>query len=323
VVVVLVCLTGRYDFAVYFVVLIVGLNKVVEATSDIGYGVLQKQDRLDKVAQSLVIRNAGALILLVAVLKLTGNLVCGVSVVGGWWLLVFLSFDRRNVKCFDDFVARFPLRTILVLLLTGLPLGIVRGIITLNANIPRYFVEGYLGTENLACFGAMSYVVVGASRASIALSHSATAPLARYYCSNRKAYVRLLVKIVLLAFLLAGAAVLFAVIFGRSFLAFVYGIEYAKHPDVFAWLMAAAGLSMVVSMLNCGMMSARCFKSQMPVFCLTCVVCLFASWLLIPNYGMKGAAWAILLTMVTQGLGGVGVIIWALSAPATSNEGGQ
>jgi len=313
---ILVCLLGRYDFWIYAVIFIVGLNKVIEATSEIANGVMQKQDRLDKTAQSMVIRNAGALVLLTVVLKLTNNLVYGVSVVGIWWLLVLMFFDRRNVKYFQRFTPRFRLSALFALVWIGLPLGIVRGIITVNANIPRYFVEGFLGTENLAYFGAMSYVVIGASRASLALSRSATAPLARYYFSNRKAYVKLLGEMVVLAFLLAGATILFAIFFGRPFLTLIYSAEYARHPNVFIWLMAAAGLSMVVSMLNCGMTAARRFKSQVPVFSVTCAVCLLSSWLLIPNYGMKGAAWAILLTMMTQGLGGLAVITWALSAPS-------
>ena len=312
---ILICLLGRYDFRVYTVILIVGLNKVIEATNEIANGVMQKHDRMDRAALSLIIRNVGALIFLAVMLKLTNNLVWAVAAVGFWWLAVLLSFDRHNVKYFEPFAPRLVPRNLLALFWIGLPLGIVTGIITANANIPRYFVEGYLGTENLAYFGAMSYVVIGTSRASLALSHSAMATLSRYYFHNRKAYLRLLGKMVVLAGFLAVAAILFAAHFGGPFLRLIYSAEYALRQDVFVWLMAAAGLSMVVSMLNCGMTASRRFKSQVPVFSIAGAVCLLSSWLLIPQYGMKGAAWATLLTLIAQGLGGLIVIIWALRAP--------
>ncbi len=317
---ILVTISGRYDFWVYGLIFIVGVNKVIEATSEIANGVMQKHDRLDKAAQSQIIRNAGALILLAVILKFTNNLIYGVSAVGIWWLLVLVFFDKHNVKYFEAFVPRFHLKSLFVLFWLGLPLGIVGGIIALNANIPRYFVEAKLGTENLAYFGAMSYVVIGASRASLALGRSTTATLARYYFTNRKAYVKLLFKIVMLASLLAAATVLFAAFFGRPFLTLIYSAEYAQRQDVFIWLMTAAGLSMIVSMLNCGMTTTRRFKSQIPVFSITCGVCLLSSKLLVPLYGMKGAAWAILLTMITQGLGGLSVIILALRTPLTETQ---
>lgn len=320
VVAILVGLAGRYNFAVYVIILIIGLNKIIESTSDIAYGLMQKHERLDRVAQSMILRNIGALILLAGVVKLTGTLVFGVASVGIWWLLTLFFFDKRNVKKFGPFVPRFQPKTIFSIILLGLPLGIATGIMSANSNMARYFVEAYLGSENLGYFGAMAYVVVGASRATMALGQSASARLARYFVSNRKAYVGLLQKIFVVALVLGIGAVLFGIYLGKPFLSIVYTPKYAERQDVFVWLLIAAGGTMLASILGCGMTAARRFKSQIPVFLVTCSISVLASWLLIPRYGMKGAAWAMLSGAITQCLGSLVVIMLALGSTAVCNS---
>ena len=320
---ILVGLVGRYDFIVYVIVFLIGINKIIESTSDIGYGLMQKHERLDKVAQSMILRNVGALIFFAIVVKLTGHLVFGVASVGLWWLLALLFFDRRNVEKFSPFVPRFHPKIMLSIIWLGLPLGIATGIMSASSNMTRYFVEGYLGSESLGYFGAIAYVVVGASRAAAALGQSASARLARYYISNRKAYVRLLQKILGVALLLGVGAVLFGIYFGKPFLSIVYTPKYAERQDVFVWLLMAAGVVMLASMLGYGMTAARRFKSQIPVFLITCGVSVFACWQLIPRFGMKGAAWAMLAAAITQCLGSMVVIVLALRSPVVCNSGNK
>jgi O-antigen/teichoic acid export membrane protein len=316
---ILVVIRRQYDFSVFVVILLLGLSKVIQSTSDVTYGLMQKHERLDRVAQSGIIKSIGALILFAIIIKSTGNLILGVASTALCWLLVLFSFDKYNIKRFGRFVPRFHHKAMVSIMWIGLPLGIVMGLIALNGNMSRYFIEAYLGSESLGYFGAIAYVVIGAHRASAALAQSAVARLARYYVSNRKAYVRLLGKLVGIALLLSLALFLFGLFAGKSFLSIVYTPEYAKQHDVFVWLIVASGGSIVASMLGAGMTSARRFKSQVPVLCLTMLVCLLCSWLLIPTYGLMGAAWVKLAMTIIRCLGSGVVIILALRTPSTLN----
>jgi len=311
---------GRYSCEVCILILLVGVNKSIESTSDIVYGLMQKHERMDNVARSMVFRDAGAVILLAVIIKVTGNLLLGVTGVGLWWLLVLLLFDRSNAGNFAKFIPSFKLKKVLSLAKIGLPLGIVMGIISVNSNIPRYFVEIYIGSEALGYFGPLVYVLVGVSKATIALGQSASARLARYYVYNREAYVKLLLKILFIILMLAFGIILFGVFLGKPFLAIAYKPEYAERHDLFVWLMAASGVTMLASVLGYGMTAARRFKSQVPVLGSTCAVCLLACWLLVPRYGMKGAAWAMLLSATTQFLGSLMVVVHSLMQPARQEE---
>lgn len=312
---ILVSLTSRYDFSVYVIIFLIGINKIIESTSDIAYGLMQKHERLDKVAQSMIIRNVGALTFLAVAVKLTGHLVFGIASIGIWWLLVLFFFDKRNAEKFGPFVPRFHPKIMLSIVWLALPLGVGTGIMVLNSNMSRYFVEAYLGSESLGYFGAMAYVVVGASRATMALGQSASARLARYYISNRKAYVRLLQKMLAVALVLAVGAVLFGIYLGKPFLSLVYTPEYAERQDVFIWLMVGAGVTMIISMLGYAVFATRHFKMQLIGAIVVCCVSLLASWLLIPRYEMKGAAWAMLIASITQCLCLLVIIMLALKSP--------
>jgi O-antigen/teichoic acid export membrane protein len=313
--VILVSLTGRYDFGVYVIIFLIGINKMIESTGDIAYGLMQKHERLDKVAQSMILRNIGALILLAAVIKLAGNLVLGVASVGIWWLLVLFLFDKRNAEKFDAFVPRFHPKIMLSIIWLALPLGVGTGIMAANSNMSRYFVEGYLGSESLGYFGAMAYVVVGVERATMALGQSASARLARYYISNRKAYVRLLQKMLGVVSVFVVVLILFGKYLGKPFLSIVYRPGYAERQDVFVWLTVAAGGTMLASVLGYAVFATRHFKLQLVGAIVVCCVSVLASWLLIPRYEMKGAAWAILIAGITQCLALLAIIMLALKSP--------
>lgn len=312
---ILMSLAGRYDFNVYVIIFVIGLNKIIESTSDITYGLLQKHERLDRVAQSMILRNVGAVVLGGVAVELTRSLVFGITLIGIWWLLVLFFFDKHNVEKFGRFVPRFDGRIMLSIIWLGLPLGIVMGIMSVNSSIPRYFVEAYLGSKNLGYFAAMAYVVVAASRMILALGQSASTRLARYYISNQKAYVKLLSKMLGVALVLAIGSILFSIYLGKPFLSIVYKPEYAERQDVFVWLMVSSGVIMLVQILGFGMTATRRFKSQIPVFGVSCAICALGSWLLIPRYGMKGAAWAILLSAIAQLLGTLVVILYSLTLP--------
>jgi O-antigen/teichoic acid export membrane protein len=43
-----------------------------------------------------------------------------------------------------------------------LPLGVVAALVLLNTNIPRYFIERYLGEWELGIFAALAYIMVAA-----------------------------------------------------------------------------------------------------------------------------------------------------------------
>jgi len=268
----------RRDTAV--VVLLVGVAKAVETLSDIIYGFWQKHERFDRIAIALSGRGIGSVAAMATVLYFTRSIAFATAAMALCWFVWLATYERKGAKNLlvsvspQEFLrAEWDMVKCRRLVVLSLPLGIVMLLLSLNANIPRYFVEHYWGESALGYFAAMAYAFVAGNTVMAAMGQSATPRLARYFDSDRRAFVQLLKSIVLLA----------------------YRADYAQYATVFTWLMAAAAIAYVASMLGYGVTAARVFRAQVPLFLAATVVTALACWLLIPRLGLTGGAYAILL----------------------------
>jgi O-antigen/teichoic acid export membrane protein len=208
---------------------------------------------------------------------------------------------------------RWHLKTLNKLVWLSLPLGLVMMLISLNGNIPQYFIEHYWGEGELGVFAAIAYLMVAGNMVVNALGQSASPRLAKYYAAgNPRAFRSLLVKLVGIGAILGGAAILVALVAGRDILTLLYRPEYAQQKDLFVWLMVAAGLGYISSFLGYGMTAARYFRIQIPLFAAATVTAAIACLWLIPIMGSLGAAIALILAAIVQAIFSLGVIAYAL-----------
>jgi len=202
----------------------------------------------------------------------------------------------------------------------SMPLGIVMLLLSLNVNIPRYFVEHYLGEATLGYFAAMAYMFVPGNTVMAAMGQSAIPRLARYFDSDRADFARLLKNMVLLGAVVGVAGVGLGVFFGAAFLRLVYRADYAQYANVFTWLMVAAAFSYVGSMLGYGMTAARVFRPPVPLFLATTALTALACWIMIPRLGLTGSAFAVLIGAVFSCLGSAYIVAHSLRLRGPASE---
>jgi O-antigen/teichoic acid export membrane protein len=330
-------LKAGYRLETSLVILTIAVAKAFESIADVFYGLIQQHERMDRIAISLMIKGPLSLLLLAIGVSLTGSVVGGAIGLAVAWGLVFFGWDIRNGKLLlkhsshqreeeDLLVAdaeptksknplypRWHLKTLSKLVLLALPLGFVMMLISLNTNIPRYFIERYLGERELGIFAAMSYLMVVGSMIVSALAESASPRLAKYYAAgNSTAFRTLLLKLVGVGLMLGTGGVFVAVVAGKPILTLLYKPEYAERADLFAWLMVAAGMLYIASFLGYGMTAARYFQVQMPLFVLVTGSSAIACFWLIPTQGVRGAAIALIVGAIVQAVFSLGVIVYAL-----------
>jgi O-antigen/teichoic acid export membrane protein len=311
-----------YRLEVLLVVLVVASAKVVESLSDVIYGRLQKRERLDLVAISMMLRGPGAVVLFAALIWLTGKVVWGAAGILAAWTLVLIGFDTVVVRRFAD--ARSGglagrtlgtrLREVKRLAWLSLPLGIVGLLDSLNVNVPRYLIERSLGEAALGHFAAMAYIIVAGNMVIGALSASASPRLSRRYIQDISAFKRLIWKLVQFGIAFGVSILLLSVFFGREILSVLYTPEYAAHADVFAWLMLAAAFGYVARFLVWSMTAARYLKAQTPLYAAALLVLSTLCVWLIPTHGLLGAAWAICAGMLALLVGASLVNLHAIRA---------
>jgi O-antigen/teichoic acid export membrane protein len=182
-------------------------------------------------------------------------------------------------------------------------------LISLTANIPRYFVEAEFGAGMLGIFAALGYLMVAGNTVVFALGQAASPRLARLFAAGRIAEFRaLLSRLVGLAAVGGGLAVAIVLGWGRVILSALYTPAYAERADVLLWLTVAAALGAVASLLGYGMTAARCFRVQAPLFGIVALATTVASAVLIPRRGVLGAALATTAGTIVQLLGSGAVV---------------
>ena len=198
----------------------VGVAKAFESISDVFYGLLLQRERMDRIAKSMILKGSLALLALGLAVYFTDSLVWGVVGIGLAWALVLFGFDLRSGalvlsraaphtlsgsmiwktrRAFLLLRPRWAIGTLRRLTLLALPLGLVMALANLNLNIPRYFIEQYLGERELGIFAAMSYVTVAGMLMATAVGQAVMPRLAKYYAAHKHAeFHNLLLRLVII-----------------------------------------------------------------------------------------------------------------------------
>ncbi len=276
------------------VILAVALAKSFEALSDVVFGLQQQRERLREIAVSMLARGGLSVVAVGVVLRATGSLVAAVFAMALAWGLWLAVYDVVRASRIASIRPAFDAAPLAALARLALPLGCVSALNSLTTNVPRYTVEAHLGATALGHFAALAYLVVAATQPVLALGAAATPRLARYFATDLAAYRALSRRALALTGLLGAVMVAAVVLGGRRVLALSYGPEYAAHAPLLVWLAVAAALGFLSAALGYAVTAARRFPQQLCIAALACAVCAAGSWLLVPRYGLLGAAWGVL-----------------------------
>jgi O-antigen/teichoic acid export membrane protein len=185
-------------------------------------------------------------------------------------------------------------------------------LISLNSNIPRYFVQQRLGAGSLGIFAALSYLSLAGSTVINAAGLSVTPRLARLFNEAPGDFVRTLLTMSALAFVFGLAGVALLALAGQPILNMLYGAPYAAHLNVAILLMMAGAISCVASVVGFGLTAAHCFRPQLPLFAVVTVVAAAASFILIGRNGLVGAATGQIIAAFVQLLGGAALLTYTI-----------
>jgi O-antigen/teichoic acid export membrane protein len=316
------------------VIVMTGLAAIPEAISDIIYGLLQQRERMDRIATSALLKGPLSLAALAATMALTGSVLWSTLALALGRMLVVLAYDvpvavwaLRGSGCPPGVWAalkavrpRWNARALRRLAWLCLPLGLVMMLLSLHSNIPRYFVEHYWGERDLGILAAMMYLMIVGSTLVNALGQSASPRLAHHFAvGDVRGFQLLLAKLMGIGSALGVAGLALVLLAGRPILALVYTPEYAERVDAFVWVAAAATLTYVSSFLGYGVTASRHFRVQVPLNCTLAAISALACWLLIPQYGLVGAAWALLATGLAQTAGAAVILLYVFRAAPPSH----
>jgi O-antigen/teichoic acid export membrane protein len=284
------------------IIFLVGLGQSFDYASETYFGLMQKHDRLDRVAQSLMLKGPLCLLLLSVVMLVTHNVLWAVAALAVGRGLILWRFDSRNAAMIAGSCRLiWKYTTQAKLWMTALPLGIISGLGALNFNLPRYFIEGDLSKRDLGIFSAVASLVGAGNLIMAALASCSIVGLARAWgARDIRKYRSLSLRLFAVSALLGGTGIFVAFIAGDRILTLLFRPEYGGSGGVFARIMLAGALGYLLSAQGNAMTSARKLLPQIPLLIATAVVTSLCSWWLVPMRGIQGAAEAWVLGLLFQ-----------------------
>jgi len=297
----LILVIGNYEIETIIVILALGLAKIIESFSDIMFGLMQKNERMDWIAISRIIKGLLSLLSLFILLWLTGNLFVSILGLLITWLIILVFYDIRNAKKFESIYPLFNKSNICLLLKLTIPLGIAQMLGSFNTTVPRYFVEFFLGAEMLGYFAAIAYIVVAGNDMIRAIGNAVVPRLAKYYANNRiKDFIYIELILVSIALIIGFLSLIFIYFFGDIILTILYTSSYGQYSSLF-FLIMISGLFIYISIfLELGLLATREFFIQPYINLIILIFVLIGCVILIPLFGLEGAAYILIISGIIR-----------------------
>ncbi|WP_106381356.1 hypothetical protein [Abditibacterium utsteinense] len=315
----------------FLIVIAMAFTKMGDSISDIVYGSLQNERRMDRIAISRIMQGLIQLASLAITFYFTKSLLLAVTTMALSSIAITLTYDifslhamlpvsdheahtkvmvrSRWTQGLSSLRIRWEFESIRTLAIIALPLGVVAFLDVLVLNIPRYYIDHFGGKAELGYYSAISYIMISGGTVISAVAESVRPQLAVYFSTNRNLFINLLAKLLLISFLIGIFGVIVALCFGRTLLGALYNEEYAQHSHLFAWVMVTAAVWYSSTFLTTSIVATRVFTALTPLLLLTTSATALSCALLVPSYGMLGGAWAACIGMVTRLLGGVFILV--------------
>jgi O-antigen/teichoic acid export membrane protein len=295
--------------------------KMVDGVADVIYGAWQKLERLDVPAALLIINGTVSLAVLTFALWAGASVAGAVagSLAGSIVALIGAAWLTRSHQRVSFTPAAGALDRMGDMIWVALPLGLVMALISLTSNIPRYFIQAWLGERELGIFAALTYVTAAGMTLVSAVGNSLTPAMARDFDrGDGRAFARRFWMLLAVAAGIGLSGLLIAMLFARPVLQIVYGEEYARSAAVFVHAMALGTVTYMAAAVGFAMSAAKCFRAQVPMFVLVVATILAGSMAWIPSSGLHGAISALMLGGAVQLALGASVLLSAVRPAAVS-----
>lgn len=281
--------------------------------AEVDWGLMQRHERFDLIALGNTLR--GVLLLAPFAILIPTARAAGGEAAVPWaaaasaaayllgWLAVWLLVERRFTRRFPEARPLWDARKLLRLAGQTLPMGLVILLLALCEAVPTWFIKHYSpDLADVGYYGALKIITLGATFLIVQVGNAAGNRLAIAYHSDLPRFVNLAAKLTGLAAALGLALLALTWGLGEWFLHAVYPADFAAHHRAFLILVGAQALFLLGSVFGFVTSHMRRFWIQVPVQLATLAATVIASWALVAQDPVRGAAWAVVVRAAVQTL---------------------
>ena len=301
------------DMRLSLIIMLVALARGFESMSDIAFGLYQRQQRMDRLGRSMILKGVLSVVLMGSLLWLSRNLLLAVAGLAAAWIMVYWIYDYQNLRHENKHRMRFKLLHLWKLTKKSLPLGVVLLIISLNTNVINYMIKGMIGVEALGYYASIIYLMIVGSTFVSTLGQATTTKLAQLYKQdNIRGFVKLMMKLLSMVLCIGLMAVGLSAVAGKPILTLLYDASYGAYKDIMILVMIGAAAMHLSDMLNYAVTAIQKFKIQPIMYGVVLVLGAACNFLFMTKWGLKGAAFGLIAVYCMQLLANGLVLVFAL-----------
>lgn len=271
----------------------VALFKSIESIGDLVQGLLRKNEQIGAIATATHIRSITLLIGVAIGIYALDSFPAGIMLVALAWWLVFVSYERGQVRKLNVSWHSTNWRRSADLIRKCFPSGLGMLLGSLTVNIPVYVIEHFRGVAQAGYYSAAAFFMALGGLVATALGQAAMARLSVEFSNNRERYRATLRTILLVSCVLGGSVIVLAKLIGGNILAILYGADYATHEAVLLWIAVATALSFPATLLGLSLTISRRFNTGLLVHIVSLAVVSILAAIFVPSHGLLGGAWAL------------------------------
>lgn len=286
----------RYSWYMSLVMLYLTLGKGFESMSDIVYGKLQKFERMDYIAISMMVKGVSTLVLFSFLLWITKDMLWSLAGMVLIWAGVFFLYDFRISEHFSK-TQKFDInkitKTFKALSWLSLPLTINTVLVSVSSYMPRYFLEYTGGKEAVGLFSVASaplvFITLFHNSLGQAVMHRASSS---YQNGDYNKFIKLTLQITVILFLISFLFTSVFYIFGDRIITLLFSKQYIATVPVLVIMSFGVTINVFSVFGFMVIVSGRMFSMQMIGIIITVILQVPLCYFLTKGYGILGAGWA-------------------------------
>lgn len=297
------CFFKGYDTEKFTIFLLLTIYKALEAFSDVIYGVLQKNDKLDIVGKSLFAKSLMSIIVFLIIDIIFKNIIWSIVSMIVMCLLIMFFYDFKKVHKFIDFKSKVDMKNVFDILKKGFFTFAISflGMYVLNA--PKYSIDTYLADNYQTIFGiiVMPATVIGLM-AQFLIHPYLNKFVAFYESGDLKKLKKLLLKLLSIIMVLGIISTIVAYLIGTQVLGIIYGLDLSEYKLGLAIIIVSAILYAIGTIYSSILTTVRETVSQFIIYVIVSIFAGVLSSIFTKTWNINGAIIAYLMIMALQSI---------------------
>ena len=290
-----------YDIFKSTIFLLLTIYKALEAFSDVIYGILQKNEKLDLAGKSLFFKSLISIVVFVITDIITKNMIISIISIILVNLIILIIYDFKNSKKYIDIAIPIRKESIIKIFKLGFFTFAISFLGMYVMNAPKYAIDSYLENNYQTIFGiiVMPATVIGLL-AQFLIHPYLNRILTLYEEKNLKDLNKLSLKLIIYIIGFGIISSLLAYFLGTQVLGFIYGLDLSMYRIGLLTIIIASTLYTIGVIYSSILTTVRETFSQFIIYIIMAIVAFITSNICTKVGQIDGAVLSYLLIMAIQ-----------------------